>query len=398
MPGILDLSRSDPGGILPDWLPRGPRTPAHDLVALGWRGLQALAPNITNSATYAPLPPPAWTPTPEGKLPSSDRDPRVEGVMADLLNLGLMLAPMPGAGPAMGAAPWLSGPMRRSAPIGDLLASKSATLYNSPVKSPRPFSADYPQGATADATRRLLADIEGRPLVAERVVGRRTLGGADEALPSAELDALTQAVVGKNAESVPASALRRGTVGAYVSERGPDGVDRAVLVHRGLPAEAKDRVVAHEVSHAINDRAGDFVGLTRPNMIPIRPGMSRELGTVYNDLNNQYLAAARATNPDVDPAKVYWGTGVTPEKTFGYGKADAPAELMAEAIRAYLADPNYLKTVAPKTAAAVREAVNSHPILSKIIQFNTMVGPAAMIGIEPESSPFSDPSTPGPAP
>jgi hypothetical protein len=71
---------------------------------------------------------------------------------------------------------------------------------------------------------------------------------------------------------------------------------------------------------------------------------------------------------------------------------------MAEAIRAYLADPNYLKTVAPKTAAAVREAVNSHPILSKIIQFNTMVGPAAMIGIEPESSPFSDPSTPGPAP
>jgi hypothetical protein len=92
MPGILDLSRSDPGGILPDWLPRGPRTPAHDLVALGWRGLQALAPNITNSATYAPLPPPAWTPTPEGKLPSSDRDPRVEGVMADLLVLQRLVA------------------------------------------------------------------------------------------------------------------------------------------------------------------------------------------------------------------------------------------------------------------------------------------------------------------
>jgi hypothetical protein len=102
MPGILDLSRSEPAGILPGWLPRGPRTPAHDLIALGWRGLQALAPHITDPATYAPLPPPAWTPTPEGKLPSSDRDPRVEGVMADLVNLGLTLAPMPGAGPAHG--------------------------------------------------------------------------------------------------------------------------------------------------------------------------------------------------------------------------------------------------------------------------------------------------------
>jgi hypothetical protein len=32
---------------------------------------------------------------------------------------------------------------------------------------------------------------------------------------------------------------------------------------------------------------------------------------------------------------------------------------MAEAIRAYMADPNYLKTVAPKTAAAIRAAVNA---------------------------------------
>jgi hypothetical protein len=397
MPGILDLSRSDPGGILPDWLPRGPRTPAHDLVALGWRGLQAVAPNITNPATCAPLPPPSLTPTPEGKLPAADRDPRVEGVLHDLFNIGLTFAPMPGAGPAAGAARWLSRSIPRAAPTAELLASKSAVLYNPPAKSPRPFSADYPHGATADAAGRLLADIEGRPLVAERVVGR-TLGGADEALPSAELDALTQAVVGENAESVPASALRRGTVGAYVSERGPDGIDRAVLVHRGLPAEAKDSVVAHEVSHAINDRSGDFVDLTRPNMVPIRPGMSRELGTVYNDLNNQYLATARAPNPDVDPAKVYWGTGVTPEKTFGYGKADAPAELMAEAIRAYLADPNYLKTVAPKTAAAVREAVNSHPVLSKIIQFNTMAGPLAIIGADPDTASIPDRLTPEASP
>jgi hypothetical protein len=50
-------------------------------------------------------------------------------------------------------------------------------------------------------------------------------------------------------------------------------------------------------------------------------------------------------------------------------------------------------SVAPKTAAAVREAVNSHPILSKIIQFNTMLGPAAMIG-KPQSSPIPTQPTP----
>jgi hypothetical protein len=65
---------------------------------------------------------------------------------------------------------------------------------------------------------------------------------------------------------------------------------------------------------------------------------------------------------------------------------------MGEAIRAYLADPNYLKTVAPKTAARIREAVNTHPTLSKIIQFNAIAGTtgAAM----PEADPDSPTDTP----
>lgn len=66
------------------------------------------------------------------------------------------------------------------------LASKSASLYDPPVKPQRLFELDYPparypHGAPADATGRPTHDIEGRPLVAERVVGRRILGGADEA-------------------------------------------------------------------------------------------------------------------------------------------------------------------------------------------------------------------------
>jgi hypothetical protein len=47
-----------------------------------------------------------------------------------------------------------------------------------------------------------------------------------------------------------------------------------------------------------------------------------------------------------------------------------PRDLWAEAIRASMTDPNYLKSVAPKTAARIRAAVNANPQLAPIIQFN----------------------------
>jgi len=51
---------------------------------------------------------------------------------------------------------------------------------------------------------------------------------------------------------------------------------------------------------------------------------------------------------------------------------------MGEAIRAYMANPNYLKSVAPRFAARIREYVNAHPELSKIIQFNALGGAVAI--------------------
>jgi hypothetical protein len=61
----------------------------------------------------------------------------------------------------------------------------------------------------------------------------------------------------------------------------------------------------------------------------------------------------------------------------GYKCDAASRELIVEAIRAYMADPNYMKTMAPNTAAAIRESINAHPTLSKIIQFNTIAGLAS---------------------
>ena len=60
-----------------------------------------------------------------------------------------------------------------------------------------------------------------------------------------------------------------------------------------------------------------------------------------------------------------------------------PRELIAQAIRAYMVDPNYLKTVAPKTAEAIRRSVNENPRIAKTIQFNVQTPPGALGGSEP---------------
>ena len=214
MTGILDLrvfdperegllarlgSRADSSGLLS----RLPPGPARDVVQLAWRGLQELAPNLTNPATYAPLPPPAWTPTPEGKLPSSDRDPRLEGIASDLVNIAMLLGPQWEAGLAARAARLLPAIARRGMASAESLASKSPMIYNPPPKPLRPFEADYPHGAPADATGRLTQDIEGRPLTARYIVGRSAAGAQDQAFPPEGFDDLARATTGHAAEAIP---------------------------------------------------------------------------------------------------------------------------------------------------------------------------------------------------
>ena len=352
------VARLRGGGLLSRY--SQPDPPA-DVARLAWRGLQALAPHITDPATYAPLPPPSWTPTPEGKLPSSDRDPRVEGVMSDLVNIGMVFAPMPGAGVAVGAGRWLPGLMRREASVAKSLASKSPMMYNPPPKPLRPFERDYPNRVPADAGR-LTHDIEGRSLTARYVVGRRMVGGNDEALPPAEFNALAEATTGGAAQTVPSRQTDFGRTLLSV-----DGRPLGIELRGGMPPEKAAMVYAHELGHAIDQIAGQ---------IPTK-GVSNELKGVYNTLNNPNRAY-----PDRNEAAA-WGRPFAPQ-ALGYKGEEIPREYMVEAIRAYLADPNYLKTVAPGAATRIREYVNSHPELSRIIQLNTLAGPAFLGSIDPE--------------
>ena len=249
-----------------------------------------------------------------------------------------------------------SFPLRGAA---ESLASKSAGLYNPPAKPPRPFAADYPSGAPADASGRLTADIEGRPLGAEYVAGRRMVGGPDEPIRPQEVVAAATQATGRNPQTVAAREIG-GNAGllTWLRHR-PDALrDYQILIDRGLSQPQAERVLGHELGHLIRE------------MVDRTPtaGLNTELRQVYNTLNTGMERTRPLTGP----------------QHLGHRGEDVPRELMAEAIRAYLSDPNYLKTVAPKTAAAIRQAVNSHPTLSKIVQFNAIAAPVAMRAIDPE--------------
>lgn len=212
----------------------------------------------------------------------------------------------------------------------------------------RSFEADYPNGATGDATRRLLFDVEGRRLNPGAVVAGRThIGRGDSGVPAEAYDSIATQATGSNPEAVSKSTIG-GDAGQYVvvrDRRSGKVIERSILLDKALAPEQAKRVLSHELSHAIDEIVG---------IIP-SAGLDDELSDVYNHLNNPQNHGRR----------------FGPEQNGCFGER-VKRELMAEAVRAFMHDPNYLKSVAPRTAAAIRAAVNPHPRLSKIIQFNSL--------------------------
>jgi hypothetical protein len=200
--------------------------------------------------------------------------------------------------------------------------------------------------------------LAGRPLIARYIAGRRMTGGNDVGLEPRETYNLIRKIIGTPPELVPNDALQ-GAYGLYLPRRDDKGLPSRpeVWLNELLSDLQMQRVMAHEAGHMIEDFA---VG---PRRMPIR-GLKQELEPVYSTLNS----GVEERQPLLLP------------KDMKYSKSESPFELVAEAIRAYLTNPNYLKTVAPNTAASIRAMVNSHPQLSKWIQFNSLGGLAALRG------------------
>ena len=215
----------------------------------------------------------------------------------------------------------------------------------------RPFSDDYGTGIGGPAGQRLSRTIEGVDLRAKFIAGRRTVGGGDIGLGSRDVHTIAEILAGRKPVPVPASKLPAKTVGTY--RHGLAGTDREIRYKASLSEGAANKVIAHELGHLIDEVAGQIE----------TKGAVREFDRVWGELYSGE----------------FWRRGrKLPKPTSaGYRKSEAPREAVAETIRAYMRDPNYVKSVAPKAAKKIRDAVNSHEELSKVIQFNQAGAPYA---------------------
>ena len=243
--------------------------------------------------------------------------------------------------------------------------------YNAPYKPQRDFEQDYPNGAEADESGRLLFTIDGAPIGRGIVVGRSQVGGGDTGLPEIAHEPITERLTGKASSIQPLPKVKAGPVHGETVVNRYSGAPELIRLSDKLSASELPIVHSHEIGHAISQLAGE---------IPA-DGLMGELKYMYNDINNPILADKRQLlgTDDVDTSVARILRNFSPE-TAGYQADDVPQEYMAEAIRSYLDSPNYIKTVGPKTAARIREYVNTHPALKDVIQFNTVAGAAVLGG------------------
>lgn len=217
-------------------------------------------------------------------------------------------------------------------------------MYDIRGETPRPFEADYPRGASFNEQGRLTHDIEGRPLSGKAFVVGRTQKAADNPFPQTEFNTLAEKTTGRGIKILPRNQLG----GAYGQVPYSDVTKRPIEVRiaKELTEQQASKVAPHELGHAVDQFAGE---------IPLN-GLMNELKPLYNELNTGQKRTRNLMGP----------------QHLKYKKKDIPREYMSEAIRAYMTNPNEMKTIAPKTAARIRKYVNSHPELKDIIQFNSI--------------------------
>jgi hypothetical protein len=192
-------------------------------------------------------------------------------------------------------------------------ASRSPFLYNPPTKPLRPFEADYPKGVSGEPKSPLPVDNRGTALTVENIVGRRTVGGADEALSPERLDTAAASALGTAPEGVAGRAIGGDAGRFHISHDAEGNPIYNILVDKGLPAASRDRVIAHEFAHAI-----DYLSRDIPT-----DGLLNELRPLYNTLDTGTERTRNLMGP----------------QHLGYKGEDIGREYMAEAIRAYMTDP-----------------------------------------------------------
>lgn len=222
-----------------------------------------------------------------------------------------------------------------------------------PPRMPRMLTDDYRGDIPVDSSGKLTRTMDGDDIVAKNVVGWSHVAQPQNRLSDEQIrDVLTKSV-GQRPETK--ALAKEGYFGKTIYNR-YTGDPIRVEIDKGLAPVTRGKIERHETGHVIDQIAG----LLSTEHLD-------ELKRVYNTLNNN--VGRTRYGRDAGP-----GTNFTPSQR-GYPSHEVPREYIAEAIRAYLTDPNYFKTVAPNVAAAIRKAVNNHPKLAPVIQFNSLQFP-----------------------
>lgn len=256
------------------------------------------------------------------------------------------------------------------------LASMRNRIYDPRPRPQRPFEADYPgtrHGEHFDGEGRLTHTIEGVPITARFVAGRREVGGADQGLARGEFDAIAEGLTGSL--PTPLSPREMGRNNGIISVDRRSGRPYDIFYDRSLSPDDQRRVIGHEAAgHAV-----EIAGVR---------GMRDSRGRPIEGFPTEGLQADLIRNyHNLATDEYRWGPRVTP-KSQGYATREKQQrELVAEALRGYATDPNSFKAQFPELAAWIRANVNDNPNLNRIIQFNSLAGLGGAGLLEASSDP-----------
>lgn len=244
---------------------------------------------------------------------------------------------------------------------GRVLQSKleipAVRLSNEPQ---RPINADYPdylpapEGVPPSPLRRT---PEGHVIQAKYIAGRRTTDGVDVSLSDQELNSIAETLT--KVRTVRGAEMGNAIGRHRVIRGGQNEID----IREGMSPERTYNALAHETSHELDWRAGGL-----------------DLAGVRNDAKQLYSHLLEGRKR---PSK--W----TGPREIGYKPQEVTSELVAEAARAYMGNPNAMKTHYPKLAEYLRLRFNGQTETNHLIQFNANPARArlvAMLANDPKTS------------
>ncbi len=226
--------------------------------------------------------------------------------------------------------------------LGQMLTAdaKREKIYAPPTKPQRPFEADYTKSVQANEVNEagdLLVDRRNRPFnPGDAIFGRRTLGGDDVRASHGDFRKIGERILRKPVTVVPRSHIegRSGRVTYNPDTNEPIDMFRADDLDMTKPRSK--HISDHEASHLMDLATGH-------QSVP--PSVWEELESVYSTL---------ATGKENLPT-------LTGPANRGYNGPAIRDELVAEGVRASLADPNYMKTVAPKAYDWIADLLAKNP-------------------------------------